>query len=192
MVNFVRIPKCASTSVYNHLGDKNNIRDELLIDVLGSRTHQGVFAPSHCPLSIASKHIGYEILNQPTFTVIRNPFDRMVSMWKFHLKADFIPFKIEEFDRFVRFIFHPDTFLPIAQNSQSYYLDLNVDVEILRFENLASDFATFVDKHQLDIDPVLPHENASRPTEDYWVRYYNPLLLDLVKTFWREDFDKFF
>ena len=63
-LTFVRIPKNASTSIYEHIKPLNTIRDELLPY---RREHFNIFAPSHCRLSEAVEALGKSILDKVVF-----------------------------------------------------------------------------------------------------------------------------
>ena len=64
-VTFVRIPKNASTSIYEALGKANTIRDEKLVKFsrANNARYRGVLAPSHCLLSEAIEELGDGILS---------------------------------------------------------------------------------------------------------------------------------
>lgn len=186
-VCFFRIPKNASTSIYEHLGEKNIIRDENLKKLLKKERFANIFAPSHCKISEAVEELGEDILNFPCFAVCRNPYDRMVSQYFFCQKSDFIDMKFDSFKSFVDFCVQNDT---IASMSQSNYLDLEINCSILRFENLQKDFSKFLEeKNIVEIDPTLPHKNKSNHL--LFDSYYSKETKDMVYSLWEEDFVRF-
>lgn len=182
-LTFVRIPKNASTSIYEHIKQLNTIRDELLPyrDV-----HLGIFSRSHCRLSEAVEVLGKEILDKVVFAVSRNPLDRMVSQYHYTKKVNWIPRKFKDFAEFVDFCAEQDT---IASHSQSYYLDTDTKVNIIRFENLQNDFANLLRSNGILANPILPKLNSTK--RDNYESYYTPALEQKVRELWNEDFKRF-
>ena len=186
LVTFIRIPKNASTSIYNHVAPINTIKDEYMQSLKHSKDHMGIFAPSHCKLSDAVKVLTDEILKKFCFAVCRNPYDRMLSQYKFSQKAEFIPVDFKDFWEFIDFCVEEET---IASHSQSYYLDVDTKIDVLRFENLQKDFSLFLRKNRILINPILPVQNKT--PHKHYTEYYTPTLKEKVKAFWKEDFKRF-
>mgnify|MGYP001229166371 CR=1 FL=1 len=69
-VIFIDIPKCATTSIYKVLHE--NFWDE-----------NGNYLHKHIPLSMYPEHIR---TTTKIVTCVRNPYDRMVSIWKYYNK----------------------------------------------------------------------------------------------------------
>lgn len=185
-LTFVRIPKNASTSVYEHIRPINTITDDSVAILGNSKTHRGIFAPSHCRLSQAVEILGKGILDKVVFAVSRNPFDRMVSQYQFAQDKQWIPIKFKDFGEFVDFCAEEDT---IASYSQSYYLDVDTKITIVRFENLQQDFRALLYGNNILVNPILPRLNQTqhKPFEEY----YTPTLKAKVKEIWAEDFKRF-
>lgn len=186
-VCFFRIPKNASTSIYQHLGDKNIIRDENLKKLFKKNRFNNIFAPSHCKISEAIACLTHEILYLPCFAVCRNPFDRMVSQYSFCQQNDFIGQNFKSFDHFVDFCVNVES---IGSMSQCDYLDVDCKMAVLKFENLQEDFKNFLINYNIiDIPVQLPIKNQS-VHEDY-KKYYTKTTKQKVLELWREDFDRF-
>ena len=183
LLTFVRIPKNASTSMYYHIHRINTIVDE---DLPFLDKHHKIFAPSHCTLSQAVKTLGEEILKKIVFAVCRNPYDRMVSQFCFVQSQEFIPKKFKDFAEFVDFCVEEDT---IASHSQSHYLDMDVNIDILRFERLKEDWCRFLSRHSLSINPILPRLNKTKRKNG--IDYYTPSIKQKVAKMWLEDFRRF-
>ena len=179
----MRIPKNASTSIYEHIQPINTIKDDLLPF---REEHFGVFAPSHCRLSEAVSVLGESILDKIVFSVCRNPYDRMVSQYCFVNSQSFIKKDFGGFSDFVDFCIEEDT---IASHSQSYYLDVDVDIDILRFETLLLDWYRFLGKHRLFINPSIKHSNKT--PHKHYTEYYTPKLKKKVAELWKDDFKRF-
>ena len=136
------------------------------------------------------------------FSVVRNPYDRMVS-WYFYLKESAInggydvdvvfPFN------FIRWVEDPfkvdftrwklDTSdenkkgIPYFQ-PQHAWLDDTVD--ILRYENLDEDLSKFFRKKI-----NLPLKNKSNLKKGHFLNYYNKHALGIVYERYKEDFERF-
>lgn len=182
-LTFIRIPKNASTSVYEHIKPLNTIRDEFLPF---RAEHHKVFAPSHCRLSEAVEVLGQEILDKVVFAVSRNPYDRMVSQYCFAQAQDFIAKDFNDFSEFVDFCAEEES---IASHSQSYYLDVETKINIVSFENLRNDFANMLYRNGILINPFLPLKNKT--PHKHFTEYYTPNLKEKVKQLWNEDFKRF-
>lgn len=97
-----------------------------------------------------------------SFAVVRNPWDRMVSLYAFerespHRKYHHIA-KDQTFEFFLenlRDLWFYDQSRFILDESQKVMVD-----EICRFENLSDDFKAVCDK--LGVKALLPHKNASK------------------------------
>lgn len=197
----MRIPKNASTSIYESLGTKNTIRDEKLVSF--SQRHYGrykeVLPPSHCLLSEAIIELGEEILNFPSFAVVRNPFCRMVSMYAFSIKSRVLHIYTNKIPSFLDFcsLFlqqqeeNDGTFFPAF--TQKSYITLGDGVgvnKILRLENLDKEFKNFIIEYSLtDIIQELPHTNST--THESYTSYYCTESKKIVKKLWKEDLDEF-
>ncbi len=216
-LNFIRIPKCASSSIYAHIGDKNTITDE---SMSGSENYdQGQIAArdwfdlhvypgntlkiwpySHCSFSKAISVLGSGILDNPSFAVCRDPYDRMVSQFFFnkkslsseHFETTFGAYNndIEGLSNFIDYCVDNQD---IGHLSQSFYLDVDTEINILRFENLQNDFSGFVTDNNLTIDPILPHlnQNDLDSYSENYMSYYTETSKNKVKELWAEDFERF-
>ena len=183
-VTFIRIPKNASTSLYSFFGENNTIRDELL--EVDNDTYLNIFAPSHCSLEQAVEQIGSGLLDHPILAVIRNPFDRLVSMFFFAKKYDLgalYGINTEDFDTFASDFYHmskDDTFFHAM--SQSQYIEHESPVTIIRFESLDEDMK------QVGYDN-LPKLNSTEHSN--YKEYYSAKSKGIVKAMWECDLDNF-
>jgi hypothetical protein len=145
----------------------------------------------HLSASQARSLYGEEIWREyTTFSVVRNPWDRFVSMWTIgywymedtHL-AGVKPASFEEFLRTLKP--HPaekhETF------HQSRILDEELDF-ILRFETLQEDFSAMLAQRALP-DRVLPFEQKSDRTA--YREYYSPGMAEEIARTYRDDLERF-
>ncbi|QDU36901.1 Sulfotransferase family protein [Maioricimonas rarisocia] len=152
---------------------------------------------------------GLELLEQPTglfrhgvrdadsyfsFAVVRNPWDRMVSLYHYLKRTE----KYAEIcpDTFEAFLDDIDAQVSWTQQlrslrtQRSYLADADgrmICDRIARFETLAQDFEAITQR--LGIDARLPHVNRSN--HDAYVRYYTPRSRECVARWYRQDIDEF-
>ena len=199
LATFVRIPKNASTSVYESLGTANTIRDEKLFKFSQREKarYKGCFCPSHCLLTEAIRELGEEILDVPSLAVVRNPYDRLVSMYSFARRNEwmFAAYLIGDysFGSFCRAMFEAkdDADFLHAFTQKSYLmLDDEIGVDrVLRFENINEEFKNFISDYETDDVAVLPHENQTphAPYKDFYCEETK----SMVHKMWEEDLDEF-
>tara|TARA_R110000824_G_scaffold250330_2_gene439097 strand:- start:377 stop:1069 length:693 start_codon:yes stop_codon:yes gene_type:complete len=173
LATFVRIPKNASTSVYESLGTANTIRDEKLFKFSQREKarYKGCFCPSHCLLTEAIRELGEEILDVPSLAVVRNPYDRLVSMYSFARRNEwmFAAYLIGDysFGSFCRVMLEAkdDADFLHAFTQKSYLmLDDEIGVDrVLRFENINEEFKTFLTDFNIPLTKV-SHPSVIRAT----------------------------
>lgn len=195
-LSFIRIPKNASTSIYEHVKHFNLITDSSMKSMFSSEKFMSLFAPSHCFLSEAVSVLGVDILKYPVFCVIRNPYDRMVSQFCFAQKMrKNLPNKFKEsinsFKTFVDFCYkNKDNPNNLPSIGQSEYLDVDCKINKLRFENLQKDFENFVFMNRISgIKTKIPHLNQTQRKNHK--HYYDKNTQEKVYKLWEQDFKKF-
>lgn len=203
-VTFIRIPKNASTSLYNFFGPTNTIRDNVIPS--DKEIHKNFFASSHCRISDSVEHLGDEILSLPTLSVVRNPYDRMVSMYFFaqklndsykdilskvygHTADNFLNFcrlfqKMSEDERF------------FSSWSQKSFIQIENETigDVIRFENLDEDFNKFLIKNDLlgffeQHGKSLKKENQT--SHKMYKNYYCFESKNIVEKLWLKDIQYF-
>ena len=195
-VLFVHVPKTAGTSVQNAIF----VDDPLL-------SERKTLWTTHTTLEEYSlKHKKLSLGKFFKFTVVRNPWDRLVSDY-FHYKEQPVirrgkaimgrdiaiqKYMPKSFEDFVMNNCYPvSKFRPLRLRPQLAYLTLNgvVDMNfIARFENLEQDFKYIVEmleKH----GAKLPKVRASR--HKHYTEYYNEETKALVAEKYKEDISYF-
>ena len=184
MITFIRIPKNASTSLYSYFGRWNTIVDGRLR--ADNSTYKNIFSPSHCSLKRAVEQLGEKILDNQILAVVRNPYDRLVSMFffakKYNLGAIY-GITTDGFDAFAsdfQAMSKDDTFFHAM--SQSEYIDHESPVTIVRFESLVEDMK------QLGFHN-LPKMNST--VHEGYQEYYSAKSKEIVRDMWSCDLDNF-
>ena len=195
-VLFYRIPKNASTSIYNHLGKANIINQKINeTEKLKIKSNTYSFSkPDECERLI----IRTGLKNYFSFCVVRNPWDRAVSMF-FHYKKDnsfFLKyFNISlglDFCSFLKEI-KKNINNPLFETFKCQYLwtiGKNPPKQILRFENLSKEFEKMIkDRGIICVNPNLPHENKTE--HNHYSFYYNKTSKKIVSDLYKEDITRF-
>jgi len=118
------------------------------------------------------------------FTIIRNPYDKMVS-WYFYLKRNLG--ENHEVLKFNEWIKDPSQFW--HADDPIHFLDpqytwIDDTVEIIKFENLNKELNEFFGKN-IDL-PIINKSN-----HDHYSTYYNRESLDVIYDRYKEDFKKY-
>ena len=191
-LTFLRIPKNASTSLYTFFGDANTIRNEYLD--ANNNKYLNVFEPSHCTLQEAKELLGDYVAELPILAVVRNPFDRMVSMFFFAKKYNLgklYNISLDSFDDFVEGFYkaskNPDFF---HAKPQFEYISGNDIVTVCRFESLTNDVCEFINENELSFDVDEIQKLNSTEHNDY-KSYYTDKTKQIVKDMWQADLTRF-
>ena len=129
-----------------------------------------------------------EVIDQAIkFSVVRNPWGRLWSEYNFYW-AHLCSWD-EFFYHFPNHIYDDyQTGRDALRHIKPQIQFLNDDVQILRFENLSTDFSAFCLQHDLPNCP-LPRMNDSGVCDYFDI--YNSEQIDIVKEFYAEDIDAF-
>lgn len=146
---------------------------------------------AHRTASETKEHIGKEKWDKGfKFSIVRNPFDRAVSIFHFCKETRFFVDKSLRFSDFVRLAYEEKTLdsfhVPSMFSPQCWWLDIPVD-HIGRFETLDNDFHVVCD--HLGVKSVLGHRNASR--HNAFADYYDKETKRVILEEFAEDFERF-
>jgi hypothetical protein len=184
---YIRIPKTASKSIYKSLIEKYNYPK---------------WATHHCLQTQLEEKCKYYNYNYDyVFTVVRNPYIRMISAYTFHkyfykkkIKQYNIPnikfFENEyryaniDFKDYIKFYLYEATdlnFLDFYSHFLPQKTYINTDIEIFKFEQ--------INKVEDKLSIKLSHFHNSNITN--YIDYYDTTTINLVYNYYKEDFQRF-
>lgn len=219
---FIHIPKAAGTSLIRVLSDppKTDKTDQL---VLPFEPDENKFDPPP-PHLRAYDYVKYGLITKELFdsyfkfAFVRNPWDRIVSEYKYRMHAHRYSFKKYLFEHFPRPSWSDEYCHVIPQYDFLHNEHGNMLVDFVgRFENLQKDFSYVCDKLNIETK-TLPHRNIStsifnrrdnnliqilrsirnklsitqrRNTFERYKDYYDNESVDFVANIYRKDIEAF-
>ena len=165
---FIHIPKNAGTSIEEYFGNESF----------------RIQPSKHADVHEIKKKFKNSYNNYKKFTIIRNPYDKMVS-WYFYLKRNLGEnYNIVEFNEWIK---EPSSFW--HANDPISYLKPQCDwiddtVEIIKFENINKELNNFFGK-------IISLPITNKSNRDHYLEYYNKESLNMVYERYKEDFEKF-
>ena len=193
---FYRIPKNASTSMTEHLGQFNLIKkhEKRFYEQADRKLYKGWFDPTHAKPTEVYNVLRREMANYFSFCIVRNPWDRAVSMYHFAQKNDLgrlYGIKTEmTFEVFCELLkdYENDPYF-IASHKQTQWMEgLYPPNETLRFENLQEEFSRMLREYNIShIRTELPHKNSTN--HKFYQEYFNSNTKKIIKQVFEKDVD---
>jgi len=186
---FIHIPKNGGTSIEN-TGKEHNINwgKNLKLNLKEKRCSYW-----HLPIKyINPKYYKNKVL----FCIVRNPYNRIVSEYKFITKNKkklsgknlnlFVKEKLEEYknDKFI----NDCHIMPQTEFIKDKNGKLLKNLEILKFENLENDFQKLLKKYNY---PKMNLRNDNKTPKDITYKDLNDESINLINDFYSEDFSFF-
>ena len=175
---FIHIPKNAGTSIEEYFGNES-------VRIQPSK---------HADIHEIKRKFKNSYNNYKKFTIIRNPYDKMVS-WYFYLKRNLGEnYNVIEFNKWIKdpskfwHIDDPISFL----KPQFDWIDETVD--IIKYENLNEDLKIIQKKLNLTskVDGGLPHLNqVTKHLKGSYKKWYTPEMVRIVNDVYEDDIKNF-
>lgn len=164
---FLRIPKNASTSVYETLGQRNilNKLENWLEPHTERMVYRNYFSLTHARPDEIVRTFGNEARQYPTVAVVRDPFDRMVSLYSYAQRNELGNLyglnNQMTFQQFCEVCWKLRDSNFIGAFPQTTWTHGCLEVHnVLRFENLAEDWRVFAGLYNLP--ETLPLRNKTQ------------------------------
>ena len=200
MLLFFHIPKTAGISISSLISEtslieilRKSILNELDKDKYLLPYPDFSYHVTPKDLSQIAQNYSIKLYYDLSFTVVRNPWGRTVSMYNFARQNDMFRFykkKDLTFLQFCEFLFlnrNNDKMLPALSQTSWTHSVIEID-RILRFEQLNENWNKFVEDYKLKL-PELPHLNASKKVD--YKSYYDSHTKNLISQTFEEDIDTF-
>lgn len=197
-VLFLRIPKNASSSMMQLLGNYNLIKkhEQKFISQADKKVYKGLFDPTHATQEEVYKVLREDARKSFSFCIVRNPWSRAVSMYHFAKKMNLAKlYGIDENVSFEEFLEITNEFAAnkqfIAAFPQTRWTRGPIQLdEILKFETLSSDYEQMRAKYSLTHLPAqIPHVNST--VHDAYQSYYSSSSKKIVELIFGEDIEEF-
>jgi hypothetical protein len=192
---FIHIPKNAGEAISEALGIKpSRNQHEFKFETCILDKHETI---TECMVLKKS------IENYFRFSFVRNPWDRLVSMWSYSRKRNIQPAASVSFEYYIKhqeaiLAGAPERYLSNSQRKinvlypQYFYISdwwgNNVMDFVGRFENLQNDFDTICDKIGIP-RRIIPQKNSSN--HKHYTEYYNTETREIVAKKYAKDIEYF-
>lgn len=186
-LKFIMVPKSCTRSVIHHIGSHFNFCD--------------VAKPYHPDPTMH------------TFSVVRNPWARLVSCWKDKVMTNPRPRNLDslrhytDFNEFVRVVHEKiDVDLPFSQHlmkpehmdvmcdrhlkSQNTLVPEDSNIQIIKQERFDTDFIQMLDKLDIQTDVDIS-ERLNNTNHKHYTEYYTTETRDLVQQLYEDDIARF-
>jgi len=202
---FLATPRTASTTVRKVLDKYSDIKS--VHKTLITKDNPFYHHISAKELKIIFNQRNWDWDAYEKFCFVRNPYDRVVSLFHHHIKSrrDLKINSIKEFFLRIKYSATPEpTFKNFVKNLdpekrlptsiQAFACDDSGNFlinNILKYENLGSDLANFLKKVDINIhQDEIPHLNMSI-NRDKFITYYDDSLKEIVLKKYKFEFDNF-
>jgi len=180
-LKFIHITRTGGTSIEQEGLDKNKLWGRY-------DTAYGIFDE---PFTL--KHDSLK-RNYSWFTVVRNPYTRVISEYNY-LK---VVLRLKGSDNITTFNSYINKWLSTIKNSEKVhgghlipqytYIDSKYNIDVLKYENLVSDFNRLMDKYSYNIRL---NKTTCISNNHFSVEDLSPNNIELIKIVYKKDFDQF-
>ena len=178
---FIHIPKTAGRSVTMAISELKDVQYHKQGVSIGYEK-----LPIHSRCSDVLRVMNEDYHKAFKFTIVRNPFDRLVSFYEYG-NINF-KYKFERFSDFILFVSGNNSFKAglnwkTARRTQSYYIDFDID-SFGKFESINDYWLS------LNLGVDLPIVNNT--PHGHFLDYYTKEEIDIVKNTYKIDFINFY
>ncbi|WP_296820076.1 sulfotransferase family 2 domain-containing protein [Brevundimonas sp.] len=188
---FIHVPKTAGQSLSRVLATRGKRFGacKALLESAGDR--DGIQHPEHIRAREVAAFLGPKWDRFYTFAIVRNPWDRMVSLYHFIRQTPSHPqHALTCAQTFSEFVDHPDRILKRPQSDWLEGEDGRLLVsEVVRYEELNEAYPRFMARCGFDTPPELPVTNASE--RGSYRSYFDRELAHRVGELYAEDVERF-
>lgn len=205
---YLAVPRTGSTSVRDALDPISDIKS--VHRPLTTEEHPYYHHIPYAELEPLFKKNGWDIGQYYSFGVVRNPFDRVVSLYHHYREkggrwaegksvvynlARAAKLRLLPNDSFEKFVDKLDTTTAMQMSASSFFSDKSGEFSVntvLKFERVAADYAALaVHRGFPEEQQQLQKLNQSRNRLDYRSYYVNPRLVDHVAELYADDISRF-
>ena len=194
---FIHIPKTGGTSIEN-IAKKYNIEWGRFYNFKNILKHK-ITIPECSNWHLPIRYYKDSIKNNFLFTVVRNPYERVISQYKYIKQWDTkMPVSIGDLNKYIKLLktknlvgnnmsFEDCHLIPQIEYFKNEDGTIH-NIEILRFENLQTDFSNLLRKYNFP-NMELPFSNTTK--DSVTVSDLNRESLDIINDIYKEDFEFF-
>ena len=182
---FIHIPKTSGNSLSIFLEDivnnevilrSSNMGEKQGISILCEKTRKDI---KHCDITYYKKTYGEKINDYFKFTIVRNPYDRMLSFYFWSKGKNNQKFNRNEFINFIK------------KNNSFQHKYIDNTFHIIHFENLINELKNIEWFKEIVDFNNYPTLNASSNSKRNYNEIYDKELKDLVFNKYKKDFELF-
>ncbi|MGZ9812024.1 sulfotransferase family 2 domain-containing protein [Pseudoroseicyclus sp. H15] len=197
---FLAVPRTGSTSLRDLLDPYSDIKSVHITET--NRNHPYYHHISARELKDIFDKNGWDFSSYSKFCVVRNPFDRVVSLYHHYLKhrreGSFLRrayHKVTPPPDFASYVQKIDPESRLTTTIRAFTCDSSgaalVD-KVLKFEELSTELPVYLQELGIPADKAtLPHLNSSANRKVSYRDYYNDTLRAHVAKLYREDIERF-
>ena len=181
-IAFIHIPKAAGSSIEMHFTSSG-----WEMDFYKPCSHPNEPAMHHCVYDELKK-MARELDDIPSFCIVRNPYKRMVSEWRWQrnvmrtTRVNFIDFVHRVEVSLKRTLTYWDN----HWRPQSDFLNDNID-RVIKIESLDQDFEAFSKEHELGFTEPIPRFGKAKSTK-YPRLDFDENTIDRIQRIYANDF----
>jgi hypothetical protein len=194
----IHIPKTAGCFIKIILQKAaENNKNLKIIDPLADKTREDYSNPLKFHPSIKFVRKVVPLANDPStefITIVRNPYDRIYSLWKYFKKLNIFgsliyPYVPENFEDYIDELNNGEYDQYYHMNSQLFFIDGNGEnpLQIFKFEEIDTTVRKFFEQNGIKWQDEKVNDISSKS----YVEVYTKRTADIVKNLYRNEFELF-